>query len=345
MKKTHVFGLLIGLLVVALFLSFFNKKESDAPTQDNAQVITINSNDGLAQLVIPAGAMPSNVSFEEITLTRLEGDDFPFVEDSRESIIVYNLEPNGLTFLEPITFTATINNNDGSIPLVFHLFEDEIDILDDVEVELELESNKATILAKISHFSVVGVGKLNLRFFKLEASASDTELEKLVPFQAAASIERTAVTLRYNEVFWNRGNRLPPGTKAMRFTLDPLKTTIYGEILPGPRGKLAPKTKRANRPKESSFKKNKFALQAEDFTCLVKGKDSLGHAVTLTWQQKTERLFWSSEDFQPVGKGRTKRTKVLVRTPNFECKEEIDLKLKTPDTSGDLKIRGGIFGE
>ena len=71
---------------------------------------SVKSNDELAELIIPKGALPGSVDLNDISVTK--------VSDSltkNGTWLVYDLEPDGLVFTEEVMFNVTLDNFNDSI--------------------------------------------------------------------------------------------------------------------------------------------------------------------------------------------------------------------------------------
>jgi cysteine-rich repeat protein len=129
-----------------------------APVPDALQSITdepvsqIVSDDNQATLSIPEGALPEGTKLEDISITRLDG------EDLHESVYsVYELKPDGVTFEKPVTVSITVTAREGDIPLFFSHDGNSVEFIDTTEVILDKSANTVSVTAPIAHFSDVGM--------------------------------------------------------------------------------------------------------------------------------------------------------------------------------------------
>ncbi len=104
--------------------------------------VTVTSEDGILQVLIPAGSGPAGVTIESIDLT-----------DAEVPAVGYELGPDGATFSEPVTLTFSLPagdwiNGDG-VPLVLFVSDSE----DVPPVTLSRDGDIVTVTADLDHFS------------------------------------------------------------------------------------------------------------------------------------------------------------------------------------------------
>ena len=124
-----------------------------APTP--APAISVTSDDGSAELDIPAGALPPGVSPGDLSVRDIRDDPESFSAEGVETLAVYRLEPHGLEFAAPVTFTVQLELPDGGLLVVYHL-SDTVEAPEDVTVELdEAGTGLASVGVALTHFSTV----------------------------------------------------------------------------------------------------------------------------------------------------------------------------------------------
>ncbi len=112
--------------------------------------VTIVSDDGILQVLIPAGSGPANVTIEPIDMS-----------DAEVQAVGYKLGPDGATFSEPVTLTFSLpasdwNAGDG-VPLV-QLASDSEDV---PPATLSRDGDTVTVTADVGHFSSYYLFSLN----------------------------------------------------------------------------------------------------------------------------------------------------------------------------------------
>lgn len=128
---------------------------------NSANVITVTSDDGLVELTFSRYALPQGVDQNDISIKKVNPHDFfEKREDvSDELLFAYQLKPDGLELKEPATITSTIeiDVSEGKpvpIPSVFHISNDSIEIVDNIDVTIDIKNGRLAVSAKISHFSI-----------------------------------------------------------------------------------------------------------------------------------------------------------------------------------------------
>lgn len=116
----------------------------------------LTSPDGGLSLSIPAGALASEVA---INIEAVPADQWTGpLSDLDPAAIVYSLEPNGLSFDQPVAFQMTMDievGEDGLVvpPVAFVINEAGNGELIDLDVQLDNESGIAIMSGNIEHFS------------------------------------------------------------------------------------------------------------------------------------------------------------------------------------------------
>jgi hypothetical protein len=148
------------------------------PAQPDAvPVETISSDDGLAAVTIPEGALPEGVSAADIKITAVDPDT---IDTSPGGPVgaAYQLEPSGVEFLAPVTIEIAVAGAvvDGamSVPTLWHLTDDDYAILPVSWINLDPDSGTATLTAEITHFSAVAATIDNMFWVTVSVPGSRT---------------------------------------------------------------------------------------------------------------------------------------------------------------------------
>jgi len=135
---------------------------------------SIKSNDELAKLIIPSDTLPDGVNIDDISVTRLSNSQF-----DDESLIVYELEPDGLVFKDEILFEVSLDGSNNLVPMVFVSTSTGIDLVNNTQTEVDLETKKQNVTVTLTHFSTVWI-KADHGVYDLVISASDTPVGERV---------------------------------------------------------------------------------------------------------------------------------------------------------------------
>lgn len=119
---------------------------------------TVKSDDGLATLTIPEGALEEPT---EIQLRPVEPEDNPALARDATQLAGYELLPDGLTFEEPATLSVrlselvTVEGEDAIVPVVLAttFSERTLEVLTDPGLSIDLDSGEGTADVSLSHFS------------------------------------------------------------------------------------------------------------------------------------------------------------------------------------------------
>lgn len=174
-------ALLVALLAVASLIAA--GCSDDDPVDSAATVIadeqadfpvvvdTISSADGSASIGLPEGALPDGVALSDIVITPLSDAEFFGGDENAGEFYSFRLEPDGMRFERPVTFSAVIPlrvEEDGTfvMPLVLHSSADTeqtlLVVADNQRLEIDLEAGTVRVLAEIEHFSNVSVARNGL---------------------------------------------------------------------------------------------------------------------------------------------------------------------------------------
>lgn len=237
MEKNKIIRITTGLLILAVIVVlFFITRSGEAPTA----AYTIQSDDGIAQLEIPIGALPQGVSAEDITITKGSVAELPLELkegfETPQTLLVYKLLPEGIEFVEPVTVTISQNKEDseGVIPVLFHASGDTFEIIPNTTVEIDLRGGTTRVSGQIAHFSQVGTDS-ERGMFKYESVSGGTgEIGDSFPFKL--TIKPTGVMRWFDyggegpENYTGRGYyyKMAPGTK---WLVKPFSLTIIEEVI------------------------------------------------------------------------------------------------------------------
>ncbi len=172
----------------------------------------VQSQDGLAILSIPQSALPDGVDISDISITKLTESQVMLAVEGAE-IIGYEMQPDGLEFLEEVFLTLTLDIN-SSVPLLLQTRQDNLRILNITDVGIDSE-NLLFVTASISHFSDIysvfrekAKGLLSYSITNQGLRTEETLLSQSPsaigdPIRASASITIVSKSL---EVTWRRNN-------------------------------------------------------------------------------------------------------------------------------------------
>ena len=145
---------------------------------------SVKSNDELAELIIPKGALPSNVDPDDVSVTRILSTS---IED--ESWMDYELEPDGLEFTDEILLKVQLDNDNDAFPIVFILNDTGIDLISNTRINVDLENNTKIISIPLTHFSTITIAFTGT--FDLKTSALDTIVGEPVKTTASLTLIKT----------------------------------------------------------------------------------------------------------------------------------------------------------
>jgi hypothetical protein len=124
---------------------------------------TVKSSDGEVTLLIPKGALPTNVPLSKLKISPLKPGTAPSI-DCNPPLIAYNMQPDGLQFVTPVVIVVTLDPpKDGSQPLLFSVSGQTVEPLSPILNTIDPKSHKMIITAAIAHFSDVVSGNLGPR--------------------------------------------------------------------------------------------------------------------------------------------------------------------------------------
>lgn len=158
MKKPMGIVVVVGIAVLAVLL-FFGAGEPGGGPSDDVVITEVRSDDGLAILTIPDGALPEGMTPSDISVKVVRSEDG--IEDE-QGRIVYELEPDGIVLRAPVELTlvapAPAVGEPWSLPVLLHWSFDEngetvIEVPETVTLAYDKGANVVRATASISHFS------------------------------------------------------------------------------------------------------------------------------------------------------------------------------------------------
>lgn len=285
MKKQYI---IIGIVGVVLLVAGFMYFSFGGASRGIQKVI---SNDGLAELTIPKNALPEGMSIKDISITNVSVDD---------SMIAYELKPDGTAFSAPLTFKTTFKNKDNVIPVPFLISREKgIELVSDVETTLDLTKNEATISMPMAHFSgvVFSTDHTGALFNATMNVPAQVYIEDIVSAKVILNkIEESEVISNLVNERFNRaaellgviGENRPKGEFYLTFV-----STGYRLIRDSVKinGKLsadwfifAPDKIFDNRPALTAFTGETFTVESSDYRCEKLGFGSMYFTLGLTYE-------------------------------------------------------------
>ncbi len=167
MKYSRKIGLVLLILIFALnFVSCGNDDGNSASKNPNPVSITISataggsitSSNGKLTLDFPAGAVTADTL---VTITEISPDDLPPEFDIVDSDIAYQLEPEGITFGQPVIVSVILDGSpvqeDGSMiadsGLLLTSTDGNLEALENLQLVADADANSLVVSGELSHFS------------------------------------------------------------------------------------------------------------------------------------------------------------------------------------------------
>lgn len=144
MVNKAIIVLIIAVVLVGFLAAVFLLGDS------GLDEFSIKSNDQLAELIIPKDTLPDDMNVDDISVTRVPNNEF-----NDESLIVYELEPDGLVFKDEILFKVSLDASNNIVPMVFVSTSTGIDLVNNTQTEIDLETKKQNVTVPLTHFSDV----------------------------------------------------------------------------------------------------------------------------------------------------------------------------------------------
>ncbi len=149
------------LTIIAGACALFGQACADDPslrTSSPNPAREVASDDGMATLTIPAGALPEGVTIEDIRVERVEAL-LTASEGEADLLAVYRLSPDGTTFLKPLTLEVAIDLPRGHsvMPVVISGGKVEGPDPSTIALNRHTEGNSAHLSLGLNHFSDVAL--------------------------------------------------------------------------------------------------------------------------------------------------------------------------------------------
>jgi hypothetical protein len=114
---------------------------------------TVYSDDGLARVDVPVGALPAGVRLADIRITKQDPAGLPFKPANGPSLGAYKLEPEGTKFNVPVIFAVTVPQGDGPYPALVMVSEGQVSAVLGLELTHDASSGTVTVTSDLNHFS------------------------------------------------------------------------------------------------------------------------------------------------------------------------------------------------
>ena len=276
----------------------------DAPAERDAA--TVESEDGSAVLNIPAGALPEGVTPEDIEIREVS-DDPAFAAESARPLVVYQLEPDGLQLLTPITLTVELAVEDSSGQIVaIQISEDKVELVADLESEFLLESSTLAVSMQLSHFSAV-VFTYVANPFEADVQVSAQEVPLGETFGVTVVVTRVSDPVDVIEFY--------EGASANAYIhLADAPWRLTGSLSGG--GSVRPRTIE-DVPPLTSIAGSTFTIPTQTFEC---GSPGDGRVTFLGPVQYQQRVVWAVPGYGVTGDELEDKTASLsVASDDVEC--------------------------
>lgn len=226
----------------------------------------ITSDDGRASLEIPEGALPEDVERSDISVT---------ADTSYENAIVYELEPDGTEFLEDLSLTVDMDYEEGVIPQAYLFSDGELAPIRHVEIIIDVEEGKTTLIASIPHFSKLYVDKMSdSNYFSVEAGVGSAYVGE--PVVVTAKIKAN-----YEPFDIDLGEH-----GSIRKSMEKDSLTVEGEFIPNLYSVLEPHRTFKNRPPRTLVG-DSYTLEAKDYHCGSEGAAGLDFKLFFRYADRT----------------------------------------------------------
>lgn len=218
-KELLLPAIAIAVLVVALAANSLLKPKTPEPH-------VVSSADGTATLEIPVDSLPDGVSPEDISVTLAESVT---PDDSNDMVasVTYDLLPDGLEFLKPIRFSATVDNPAMAVPMAFISSSsgDSLELPAEKDTLINAATGKTEVSFALEHFSSVTISTDHdetKAVFTVNASVADTPVGEEVPAQATISVNPN--------VQHSTTHEYPDMTFTWTYTLDPSSVKLVSSF-------------------------------------------------------------------------------------------------------------------
>lgn len=136
-------ALLVVLLIIggAYFLS-----------QNDSRVKSVQAT---FDLDISEEVLPEGMTLDQIEITPISFDDVPSEHQWLDGTGAFLLGPEGAEFDAPVGFTLKLESPDGEAPMLYHIHDGEVEMLEDLDIIHHPGSNFITVKGTIQHFSLI----------------------------------------------------------------------------------------------------------------------------------------------------------------------------------------------
>jgi len=309
-NKSLLIILGLAILLIVIFFGFKGGNTDKKEDPDKKDVSEITSDDGLASLEIPKNALPKNVNLEDIKIEKISDGNFSFdLEDG--NLEGYRLLPDGLELKENVYFKTNISNDDNTLPLIFHVTEEEVNLVEGVAYTIN--GDEVEISAPVKHFSEI-VYDSDIWNIKVSAEASDASIGENVESKFVASIAEK----KDFEFFRDEGMFL------IRWKVKVGTFKVYGDAF----GDEAVSPEKVKDVPVIKSGENTYTLSPKGFSCLgEEDENELTYQVILTYwtdettTKKSTGYTWTKEE--------VRSSSITVKTNLFKCKLDLGVPIIT----------------
>lgn len=299
MKKSQIIIIIaIIIAVIGLYFGLTNNKPTEEIKED---LIVVQSDDGLASLEIPQGALPAGVAEQDISVSLVVDPEI------KDGVVMYELKPDGLELLKPVTFTLTQQGGaEGIIPILFHISGENFEIVDDTQVEIDLTIGITSISGDITSFSRIGTD-ITFNIFSYGVSSGGIGfIGDSFPFGISIQADSKKI-LNFRKDFTTR---IKPGTKWSVTSFGVRSTT----------GRLAPIFIESP---EQTMGISEFFDFISTHACAEKGTDALKNTKFISIKYNIERQWTYILDGKENIHTETKNTSTGIdfTYEGYTCKE------------------------
>lgn len=284
------------------------KEETDMEPKETNEDVRIQSDDKQASLMIPAGALPTGFAVEDISMTRISETELPIINAKEGGFIAYKLEPDGLEFNEPATFSLQYPFGEKPVmPTILMFSGDKREMMSKTEIHIDLENTQFEISAPINHFSSIAVDTSYsaASYLRISAQAEDIFVGDNTNAQAPVFIQPDTVkTYTYED-------------GRSEYALIPNTMRVYGN-LSHESTILEPTTHQVNIPSATMIEDN-YILPGNVYTCVRPGSASITFSPNFDWQEQV--TFFDSEGNATNTRVIFSESRLFFTSPLFECQK------------------------
>ncbi|KPJ86181.1 hypothetical protein AMJ57_00230 [Parcubacteria bacterium SG8_24] len=315
-QKIMVGGGIAVIVIIAAWLIWPDGRSGEG-------VMTVTSDDGLAELSIPPGALPADVAIGDIGVVPATEADLraelgleDLAEGEESTLLAYDLLPDGIEFRVPVTVTITHETNEGGvIPALFHVADGEFELIADTEVSIDAETGRTSVSGDISHFSYVGSDIDTLYqegggMFNYElTSGGQGEVGDTFPYH---------LTITPNQNFsWFKSGGGPDKLWGYNYRMAPMTTwKVRGfNVMTRHDGVIEPMTLSSN---GGDFKGSESFVLEGEHTCIEDGENSLFIPPPDSYIKIEYRM---EKEFRRGKSYRNATTRIYIEGGRFVCEE------------------------